>query len=229
MNRLWLWLPVPLLCVPILVGLMGASKAPEAIKPPPPPVKVAAAPLVAEEEMPKLAKEDPIAFLENCVRKIQKEIKSATLTLQKTERVGGSLQDKEIISVWYNVSPHKVFFIWEEGARKAERVLYVEGENKDDKGNSQLLARPKGTFIRRLVGDVVARQVDGEEAKASGRQTLNNFGFKGNAERTLASWKAAQDRKGLKVEYFGEKKIPELNDRVCYVLRRHNDEVENDG
>lgn len=231
MNRLWLGLPVVVLGLPVLFFLMGASKAPREgtdVKNLPPPV-VAQGPIAAEDEMPRLAREDPVAFLENCIRKIQKDMHAYTLTLQKQERVAGTLQDKEIIDVWYKAKPHSVFFIWKEGARKAERVLFVEDQNKDDEGNSQLLARPKGAFIRRLVGDVAARPVDGPEAQQSGRQTLNNFGFKKTAERTLAACKAAAAKGQLKVEYFGEKRIPELNDRVCYVLRRHMAEPENDG
>ncbi|GIW80299.1 MAG: hypothetical protein KatS3mg105_2106 [Gemmatales bacterium] len=190
---------------------------------------VAAGELPTEKEMRQLAETDPIAFFENCIRRYNKEVKGYTLTFQKQERINGVLQNKELIKVAFRDKPHSVYFEWLEGARKAERVLYVEGENKNKQGKSMLLARPRGAFIRRLIGDIVEREVDGADAKQSGRLTLDQFGFKKNTERTLASMKMAKERGALNVKFLGEKKIEELNNRVCYVFRRHYDKPELDG
>ena len=49
-------------------------------------------------------------------------------------------------------------------------------------------------------------------------------------ERTLASWVCAQKRGCLHIEYLGLKPIPELNNRVCYILHRTGyDKPEHDG
>lgn len=166
--------------------------------------------------MEKLITEDPVAFLENCLRRYKREVKGYTCIFEKRERIGGlhgKLHDKEIIDVVFRENPFGVLFRWIEGARKAERALYVEGEN-----NGKMLARPSG-FANKLA-PIVERDVDGEDARQSGRYTLKDFGMYHGCARTLATWRAARADNALKVDYLGEKKVKEVGDRLCYVLRR---------
>src|SRR5262249_43180158 len=95
-----------------------------------------------------------------------------------------------------------------------ERVLYVEGEN-----DGKMLARP-ATRLLRLAGDVVARDVDGDDARQSGRYTLNEFGLKHGMRRTLDSWVEARRQNGLHVEYQGVKEVKEAGGRRCHVFHR---------
>lgn len=162
--------------------------------------------------MEKLAKEDPIAFLENCVRRHKRDVKGYKVTLQKQERIEGRLQKKEVIDVCFREEPHSVYFQWVEGARKADRVLYVAGEN----GN-KLLVLPSG--IARLAG-IVERDVDSDDARKTGRYTMDEFGLKKGLLRTLESWKAAKEKGGLHVQYVGVVKVKEAGDRECWQLRR---------
>src|SRR6266511_5616615 len=85
--------------------------------------------------MEALAKEDPIAFLENCMTRYNREVKGYSLTMQKQERLQGKLKPREVIDVHYKHGPaengHSVFMRWRQGARLAARVVYVDGENKD--------------------------------------------------------------------------------------------------
>jgi hypothetical protein len=166
-------------------------------------------------EMERLARDNPIAFLENCIRRYKRDVKGYSLVMHKRERIDGKLQRKELIEVFFKEEPFSVYFRWLEGARKAERALYVEGENK-----GKMLARPNGALQRTVVGDIVERDVDGSDARQSGRYTLAEFGLKKGALRTLATWKAAKENGALHVEYLGEVKIPEAGNRVCYQLRR---------
>src|SRR5207302_2160772 len=107
--------------------------------------------------MERLAKEDPCAFLENCLRRYQRDIKGYTCILQKQEFLGGRLQPVEVTACWFREQPFSILMRWLDGARKAESVLYVEGEN-----SGKLLARPYGSLARRFAGDVVARDVDSD-------------------------------------------------------------------
>jgi hypothetical protein len=180
--------------------------------------------LPTSAEMEQLAQKDPIAFLENCLRRCSRELKTYTMIMQKQENLGGKINPTEIIEVRFQDRPHSVYFNWIEGARLAERALYVEGEN-----NGKMLARPKGAVARLVAGDVVAKDVDSDEAKQSGRYTLNNFGLKKSVERTLTAWKASQKEGTLKVEYVGIQKVKEAGDKNCYVLRRTNKVAAADG
>src|SRR5438876_11526647 len=98
--------------------------------------------------MEMLAKEDPIAFLENCLTRYDREVKGYSLTMQKQERLEGKLQKKEIIEVHYREGPakdgHSVFMRWLEGARLAARVVYVDGENMGSDGRSKMIVKPAG-------------------------------------------------------------------------------------
>lgn len=165
-----------------------------------------------DAKMERLARTDPVAFLENCLRRYHREVKSYQLTLQKQERLEGKLQRSEIMEAWFREEPFSVLLEWKEGARLANRVMYVRGQN-----NEKLLVKPAGLLS--LAG-IVEREPLGPEAKQSGRYPLTEFGIAVGMQRTLASWRAARDEKALHIEYQGEKKIREAGDRLCYVFKR---------
>jgi hypothetical protein len=169
-------------------------------------------PLPSEAEMERLAKDDPIAFLQQCIRRCDREVQGYTTTLRKQERHAGRLQRSEVIDVAFREKPFSVLLRWKEGARRAAAVLYVKGENRD-----QLLVRPAGILS---VAGIVTRDPSGEEAKQSGRYPLTEFGIKIGMQRTLASWEKQKKADAFHVEYLGVKKIKELGDRPCWVLKR---------
>ena len=173
--------------------------------------------------MERLAAKDPVAFLENCVRRYNQDVHSYRLKFYKKERINGKLNDTELIDVCFQEKPFSVLFRWIEGARKAAAALYVEGEN-----DGKLLVRPTGLGAR-LAG-IVKRDPEGSDAKKSGRYSMKEFGLKHAALRTLASWKAAKADNALHVEFLGEQKVKQAGDRVCWVLKRSKyQKPENDG
>src|SRR5205085_11055163 len=102
---------------------------------------------------------------------------------------------------------------WLRGARKADSVLYVAGQNKD-----MMLVHPTGlagAFVK-----VVSRDPEGDEARQAGRYTIKEFGLKKAMARALKDWKAARDQGTLQVEYLGIRKVREAGDRLCYTLHR---------
>lgn len=210
MSRLLLGLP---LC------LLVASHHPE-----PSPRTGTASPLqTAEGVKDALPVDDPVAFLGKCLERYdQSGIKGYHCTFRKQERLGGELKPSEDIDVFFREEPHSVFFNWQKGQRKANRALFVEGEN-----GGKMLANPAG-LAGRLV-KVVERDVDGEDAKQSGRYTLRDFGLKKACQRSYKAWKAAQDNGTLQAEYLGVHKVREAGDRPCYVVRRVCAKPEDDG
>lgn len=169
-------------------------------------------PLPSSAEMQRLAKNDPIAFLETCIRRYDRQVKGYTATLSKQERLDGRLQGTEVIAVAFREEPFSVLLKWKRGARRAAATLYVKGENRD-----QLLVRPAGILS---VAGIVVRDPNGRDAKKAGRYPLTEFGIKIGMQRTLASWKKARKDKALHIEYRGVRKIKEAGGRPCWVLKR---------
>jgi hypothetical protein len=169
----------------------------------------------------KLAAKDPVAFLETCLRRYQREVKGYTCTMQKQERLGDKLQAKEIITATCREKPWSVLFRWQEGQRLADAALYVDGENQEKQKTgtkSMMLVHPAG-LAGKLVKSV-SRDPDGEDARQAGRYSLPDSGIGQGTQRTLTYMKAAKAAGQLKVEFLGEVTLPEAGDRACYKLRR---------
>jgi hypothetical protein len=187
-------------------------------RPDPPPVRGGAAPS-SDDPLETLAREDPVGFLEECLRRYERDVTGYTLTMRKQECLGGQLQRPEVVRVAFREEPHSVFLEWLENPRLARRVVYVEGEN-----DGKMLVLPK------LLPFVVSREVEGDDARQSGRFTLKEFGLKKGMVRTLTSWQAARADGALFVEYLGEASPEEAGGRPCHVLRRSRYRApENDG
>ncbi|HEY7327501.1 MAG TPA: DUF1571 domain-containing protein [Gemmataceae bacterium] len=169
-------------------------------------------PLPSETEMERLARNDPIAFMRNCIRRYDREVEGFTATLRKQERHEGQLQRSEVIDVFFRENPFSVLLRWTEGGKRAATVLYVKGQNRD-----QLLVRPSGLLA---FAGIVTRDPRGDDAKQAGRYPLTEFGIKIGMQRTLSSWESAQNDNALHVEYLGVKKIKELGERPCWVVKR---------
>jgi hypothetical protein len=172
--------------------------------------------------MTNLARNDPFAFLEKCLNHYDQAVRGYQLTMQKQERLQGRLQNKELIEVAFREQPYSVSMHWLEGAKKADRVVYVAGEN-----DGMMLAHPTGV-AGKLV-KVVKRKVDSEEAREAGRYTLDQFGFKNTLKRILASMQEAKKKDRLRLDFQGEAKVIESNQRVCFKLKRTYSEPEADG
>jgi hypothetical protein len=258
MKPSYLYLPVLFLGIPMLVGLLiasGQSDSPSS----PPDTSFQSEVTKLDEElekdrnplpdslgMQKLARESPVAFLENCIRYYDRDVHGYHLIMQKQERLPTrvpiekrKLQKKEVIEVYFKDKPQSVFMRWLEGERLADRCLYVEGENDD-----MILVHPAGLAGKFIKS--VKKKVDGPEAQESGRYTLNLFGIKNGTLRTLTFAKKAQEKGTLHMDYYGadnqwhecrpgaqvslgEQKVAPAGNRSCYVFRRHYDEPENDG
>ncbi len=168
--------------------------------------------LPAESQMARLARTEPIAFLDACIARYDREVKGYRCTLIKQERINGELHKPEEVRVAFREEPFSVLMEWRKNENKAKRVLFVKGENKD-----MIVVLPAG--LAALSG-LWERPVDGAEAMASSRYPISEFGIRLGMLRTLAPWRAAAKRDTLKIEYLGEQKVPELDGRVCYVLKR---------
>lgn len=154
----------------------------------------------------------PLDFLEDCLRRYEREIQGYHLTFLKRERIEGKLQPPETVRVYFREKPFSVHMHWLKGQRKAIKSLYVEGENE-----GKLLAVPN---VFGFAGPVVSRPVDGDDAKKSGRYGIHQFGIYLATQRVLASMRKAEDTKTLHVRYDGLVQVEQLGNRPCYKLVR---------
>lgn len=203
MRRLLLLLPLCLILAP-------EARRPRPVEPAAPPVK--ATPEATSARMESLAKSDPVAFLEACIARYDREVSSYRVLLVKQERIAGTLHPPEHMLCRFREKPFSVLMEWQQGARLAFRTLYVEGEN-----DGQLLVRPAGLLS--LAG-VVTRDPEGTDAKASARYTAPQFGIQKGTQRTLYHWMKARDRGELRVVFNGLKPVPELGGLKCWELVR---------
>ena len=194
-----LWLPI---CLLFAAGCESARPTAEPV----------AASACSQEPLPASG---PVEFLEKCLERYDRQdIRGYRLIMQEQERIDGRLHPPETIEVFFHAHPFSVFMHWLKGSRQAENLLYVQGEN-----DGKMLVHPKG--LLGLLDKVVALDPNGAEARASGRFSITDFGFRNTLQRTLRHWKADEDAGKLQAEYLGVCKIPELDDRPCYTLRRH--------
>jgi hypothetical protein len=162
-----------------------------------------------------LLSNQPLAFLEMCLERYEREVRGYKLTMLKRERIRGRLYPPngyEKVHAHFREQPFSVLMNWQENARHAQKVLYVQGEN-----NGKMLVRPTGFILGNLV---VSREVDGAEAKDAGHYTPNQFGLYLAMKRSVDSMRAAQARGALHVTYEGLVTVTEIGDRTCYKFVR---------
>lgn len=177
---------------------------------------------VAADKGTELPEKDVIRFIEKAIERYEKEIKGFRVILTKQERVDGKLRPREVVKADFCEKPHSVLMHWQEGAGLARAVLYAKG-----KYNDKMLVRPR---INVPFFPVMFKEVDGPEARSSGRYTIDQFGIKLGTVRVLKTWKPRQEQGNLHVRFEGVVELPQLPGHKCYCIHRTNiDPPEEDG
>jgi hypothetical protein len=205
-----------LLCLPLCFVL-----APDCPSPPagfdsvPPPTwhqLLSDAQVPTKAQMEQLARTNPVAFLENCLRKSDRDVKGYRGVLDKQERIKNTLYPPELIDFDFREDPFSFRMVWKEGLRRVRKSLYVRGEN-----GGKLVVRPDGRLASWLV---LSLDANGAEVRDSSRYPPEEFGMKISTEKTLAAWKNARDHRDLHLTFLGEQRVKEAGDRMCWVFER---------
>jgi hypothetical protein len=167
---------------------------------------------ITNDDMVRLAKTDPIAFLEESIKRYEREVKGYTALLVKRERTAGGLNPEERVKIFFREKPFSVRMDWISGKDLASKTLFVQGENDD-----KLVALPKG--LLRIAG---LQKIDPTDKRAlrRSRMPITEFGIKIGTQNALKAWKAARKRGDLKVVYGGVKRPAELGKRPCWEVKR---------
>jgi hypothetical protein len=187
----------------------------------------------AETYYERMRQDDPLAFLEECVRHYHETVAGYTCILRKAEKIGDRLHDYEETTCWSRENPFSVYMEWTKtsstksdffsSVKQPKKVLYVQGENKD----LILAVLQKKVPFRPAVEETT---LDSTDSKKSSRFTIDEFGMGKSLERTVASMRSAQGRGQLHLKYLGEMdKEPRLGNVPVYVfLRKPYEPLEED-
>jgi len=170
----------------------------------------------AGPDFAELIRSDPLRFLKMAKRHYLDSVRDYRCTFVKQERIAGRLGEEQRIRVAFRERPFSVLMEWTENAGPARRVLFVRGRWQDDAGRMLAYVEPASPVARLFVRSVL-RPIDGPQAKAVSRRTINQFGF-GNVLDliTLYAERAVAQGTGS-IEYAGEGNI---DGRPTWILRR---------
>lgn len=209
----WRLIVPPMIVVAVALWATSSTKPPEILRPETPKGQGPASKIeTPAESVEQVLARDPVAFLQMSLKKYDETIKGYAFTFDKHERINGKLRSPEKCEARFREKPFAVHMRWLEGAGLASQVLFVEGEN-----NGKMLARGRGPL--QFLG-IQTRDVDGADAKSSGRFTIAQFGFKKSTERSLASMLKAKERGKLNVKYEGIVPVEKLGGQKCHKIVR---------
>jgi len=180
--------------------------------------------LPTPQEFERLARENPVSMLEACLVRYERDgVKGFTATLEKVERVKGTLHERERIQVMgagempEHPGEHpkiRVRMIWEAGFRSVLGVknlasLYVWGENDNQ--------------MKTLTSLGISKSFDPKDSMPRGasRYAITDAGLYRGMLRTYDSWKKKEADGRLHASLLGIQNPPEAGGRSCYVVRRN--------
>ena len=168
-----------------------------------------------EVAIDRMAREEPIKVLREAERRYRQSVMGYTCTFYKQELIDGKLTQRQEVQVKYREDPKSVYMHWTKNAGKARRVIYIEDKWTKD-GLPAALCQPEGGIARLLVSKILM-PINGPDAKAASRRTIDQFGF-ANALDLILKYSLMANKEGaLKLELTGEGTV---DDRPTYVFER---------
>jgi hypothetical protein len=161
------------------------------------------------EKIRELAKTDHIELFKWGLENYEKNVQDYSTTFLKQERIDKKLKKVEEVDVLFKDEPFSVLMHWRKNAGSVDKLLYVEGQNKD-----KMLVHPTGLFSWLKS---VKRAPDCKEARESSRKTCNQFGFHRSMESLLKVYEQAEKAGDLKTKYVG---LTEVDKRKCVAMER---------
>lgn len=125
----------------------------------------------------------------------------------KQERVKNKLLKPQIIAFKYRNEPFSIFMEWKKNPGKADRMLYVKGEN-----NNKMVVHPRGllAFIKSVERDTRDKKV-----LKSSLRSCDQFGIRNLLNRISGLYMGNFEDEGFSAKYIGTEKI---DNRPCIVL-----------
>lgn len=163
----------------------------------------------AEGDLGQRLAKDPIAVFQEGLDRYSRTVKSYACVLYKQERLNprGPMGPVQKMESKFMQMPFSVFTDSVENPIGAKKVLFVEG-----KWENRMLAQPTGPAG--LLGFVLV-DPHSPEVRANTLQSVDQFGFKRNAETIVRDLKTARREGVLSVKVVGEDTIEGRSAIVC--------------
>jgi hypothetical protein len=134
-----------------------------------------------------MAQKSPEKLLQIALKRYYERIQDYTCTFTKLERLGNRFGKEQVIDIKFRESPFSVMMYWVKNSDKAERVIFVKGENED-----QAVVRPAGPLARLLVNSI-RQSIDSPLARRASRRRIDQFGFANALMLSLKYYRHATD------------------------------------
>ena len=163
----------------------------------------------SEAKLVEQAHRDPLGLLSDALSRYDKSIRDYEGLFACQEDFQGELQKLTVSRFRFRQSPFSVAMHVTEGAGRADKMLYVEGQY-----DGKLLVHPTG-----LLGKVVpcaALDPDGPEVSKNSSRSIKDFGLRNMLTGALKRFMEAEQQGRLQMEYLG---VSELGGHRVLVLR----------
>jgi len=162
---------------------------------------------ISDEDFLEFAANDYGKLLEVMKANYDSSIKDYTGMFTKQERLKNKLRKPQVIAFKFRNEPFSIFMQWKKNPGKADRMLYVKGQN-----NNKMVVHPRGLlgFIRS-----VERDPKGKDVLKTSLRTCDKFGIRNLLNRVTGLYKGNVQDKGFSAKYIGTE---EIDKRPCIVL-----------
>lgn len=139
--------------------------------------------LQQDDQLVHLANRQPKTLFETALANAA-NIKDYRCKMIRAEKHGLNIAAAEHIEVTFMVEPFSVYMNWAKNARKAEKLLYIDGEN-----DGKMLVMP--VLVGWLTGPM---KIDpaGKQARQSSRRPVTQFGFEKMLQRMYRPYQTGQ-------------------------------------
>ncbi|MCF7956358.1 MAG: DUF1571 domain-containing protein [Phycisphaerae bacterium] len=162
---------------------------------------------ISDEDFLEFAVNDYGKLLEVMKANYDSSIDDYTGIFTKQERVKDKLLKPQVIAFKFRNDPFSIFMAWKKNPGKADRMLYVKGQN-----NNKMVVHPRGllAWIRS-----VERDPRGKDVLKTSLRTCDQFGIRNLLNRVTGLYKGNVKDDGFSAKYIGTE---EIDKRPCIVL-----------
>lgn len=171
--------------------------------------------VISEEEFIDVAKTDYLKLLEYMAINYDSSVVDYTGTFVKQERIRGKLGKPQTIKFKFRNEPFSIFMEWTKNPGKADRLLFVKGQN-----NNKMILHPAGllSLIKSIERDPRSKEVFKHSLSS-----CDQFGIRNMISRVTRACEKSIKNNNFKAVFAGEKVI---NKRPCIVIETDIGKIE---
>ena len=163
-----------------------------------------------------LLRDDPLAFLEDCLVHYRKNIRDYHGVFSRQEILSDGLSKRQTMEITFREEPFSVDMRWIENPGRASRVSYVRDRWRQG-GTQFALVHLRG-LLAAIIPAGVKLDIHGHEMTSESRRPIDHFGLYNTLKIIIEHGRALCHDPDYEIRYAGSVM---LNDLCCYLLQRH--------